>query len=882
MKRSSFFVSLLTLLALAAPASAQTWTSLGPATGEVPQVFVAPSQPSTLLALAGGDNGGVFKTTNSGVSWQSISAGLCDLHVNAVAFHLTDPNTIYVGTLNGGVCGTTNGGTTWTQLKTGLPVDANGFPTRVNAVAINPLTPARLLAGTVNGVYRSTDSGATWAAAGMPGAEVSSIVVSPSTPATSVRRRRRCRLQKHEQRCDLERREYRAAGQLLRGPALSRSGECERGLFFNRHDLQDLERRHLLGAVRYRTGTPFFIGDVLVDPVDGNTLYASAVGGCGVCKSTNGGASWSPAGATGLPTVFGISNVAIGMAIDPTAPTHLFAGSPEGVFSSTDSGVTWTSINANLSTLAISALELTSSSPASVILAYSTTADAASLTRLNGGVTPFSPLTSPLVADDSGGIVSIVVDPTDGGIIYVLGGKQSGQRCPTLYKTINGGSAWTEPLTNAATSGITTGTCLGSMTMDPATSTTLYLAVTYGSGGGSIPIGIYKSINAGVNWTAANTGISNVAVNHIAVSALDANILYASAGGAVYRSANAGGTWANVTSNLPLFSSGGIGRLVIDPANDAVVFAATPAGVFVTANAGGAWTARRGGWPTVNGVFHSVRALTMDPSAPTTLYASPASPSPGPIGFLGEAALGAGLMKSTDSGVTWVSAGAELAGVFVRHVAIDGTTVFAATNNGVFRLGAALPTVTVDKSALTFGAVTTGAAFVTKTSTQSVRISQSGSGTVTWTATSVSPWLVVSPASGSGSATLTVSVQFAAGLAAAQTGAITLTLTGAANSAGPVSVALNTVRAGGRRAAGFVRYTHRRLDRRDRLDRGDRLGDGRHRNHPRARVCGIRWLANPRGARVHRRRRPGRRGAARHRGSLSRRAATRRAPAGAT
>ena len=66
------------------------------------------------------------------------------------------------------------------------------------------------------------------------------------------------------------------------------------------------------------------------------------------------------------------------------------------------------------------------------------------------------------------------------------------------------------------------------------------------------------------------------------------------------------------------------------------------------------------------------------------------------------------------------------------------------------------PAMALDKTKLTFGAVTSGTAFLFKTSAQAVRLTQSGNGNVTWTATSNQPWLQVSPASGSGSATLSI------------------------------------------------------------------------------------------------------------------------------
>ncbi len=100
------------------------------------------------------------------------------------------------------------------------------------------------------------------------------------------------------------------------------------------------------------------------------------------------------------------------------------------------------------------------------------------------------------------------------------------------------------------------------------------------------------------------------------------------------------------------------------------------------------------------------------------------------------------------------------------------------------------PVVTVDKTALAFGAATNGTALVSKTSDQIVRLTQTGAGPL-WTAVSNQPWLTVSPSSGSGSATLTIGVTFAAGLpvSGTVTGAIALTVTGA-NPVGPIAVTL--------------------------------------------------------------------------------------------
>ena len=102
--------------------------------------------------------------------------------------------------------------------------------------------------------------------------------------------------------------------------------------------------------------------------------------------------------------------------------------------------------------------------------------------------------------------------------------------------------------------------------------------------------------------------------------------------------------------------------------------------------------------------------------------------------------------------------------------------------------------MTLDRSALFFGAVTTGAAFTSQTASQIVHLAQGGpAGTVTWTASSNVPWLVVSPTSGTGPATFTLTTPFMSGLAATQNGAVTLTFTGAANLTAQITATLRTM-----------------------------------------------------------------------------------------
>jgi len=85
--------------------------------------------------------------------------------INAIAFHPTDPETIYVGAPSGGFWYTHNGGSTWATSTDTLPTLG------VSAIIVHPDNPDDILIGTGDddggsdpglGVFRSADGGLTW------------------------------------------------------------------------------------------------------------------------------------------------------------------------------------------------------------------------------------------------------------------------------------------------------------------------------------------------------------------------------------------------------------------------------------------------------------------------------------------------------------------------------------------------------------------------------------------------------------------------------------------------------------------------------------------------------------------------------------------------
>lgn len=164
-----FFFSTLVLQAQ----NLANWTQVGPVKfpdnpsvqttgmGRVSQLVYHPTDSTTLFAVSA--SGGVYKSSNEGVSWKAISDRLPQTACASLAINPLNPNEMYLGTgdanYNGGGLGmwkTLNGGSSWYQATTGL---GNRL---VSEIIFFPNDTGSLLAACGDGIYKSTNSGATW------------------------------------------------------------------------------------------------------------------------------------------------------------------------------------------------------------------------------------------------------------------------------------------------------------------------------------------------------------------------------------------------------------------------------------------------------------------------------------------------------------------------------------------------------------------------------------------------------------------------------------------------------------------------------------------------------------------------------------------------
>ncbi|MBK7214891.1 MAG: PKD domain-containing protein [Bacteroidales bacterium] len=131
--------------------------------GRVNAIAFHPTDVNTIYI--GAPSGGIWKTTNGGGSWENLANNLPKLGVSSILIHPVDPNIIYIGTGDRdggdapgiGVFKTINGGITWNQINNTM-----GDVT-VGDMLMHPSDPNTILVATNVGIYKTTNGGATWA-----------------------------------------------------------------------------------------------------------------------------------------------------------------------------------------------------------------------------------------------------------------------------------------------------------------------------------------------------------------------------------------------------------------------------------------------------------------------------------------------------------------------------------------------------------------------------------------------------------------------------------------------------------------------------------------------------------------------------------------------
>jgi photosystem II stability/assembly factor-like uncharacterized protein len=266
----------------------------------------------------------------AGLHWRSIGPYRGG-RVLAVAGVAGDPFTYYFGGVAGGVWKTTNGGLSW------APVFDQQDISSIGAIAVAPSDPNVVYAGSGeaclrgnisygSGVYRSLDAGRTWTSLGLRDTRhIGRVIVDPR---------------------DSNRVFVAALGHAF-GPSPERGvfRTTDGGAHWQKVLFKDADT----GAIDVQFD-PSNAGVLYAALWQVRRLpwnLSSGGPGSGLYKSTDGGTTWNQLSGNGLPGgIYG----RIGIAVSPVDPARVYAAieaADGGLYRSDDAGATWTRVNSD-------------------------------------------------------------------------------------------------------------------------------------------------------------------------------------------------------------------------------------------------------------------------------------------------------------------------------------------------------------------------------------------------------------------------------------------------------------------------------------------------------------------------------------------------------
>jgi uncharacterized repeat protein (TIGR01451 family) len=582
---------------------------------------IDPKQPNTIYA--GTADSGIFKSNDAGANWIRFSNGLTDLRILTLIINPETPTTLYVGTF-AGVFKSTDGGNSWTPANTGLSTN-----TTILTLAFDPNSPTTLYTGAApdtdlstktfsGGIFKSTDAGASWTPLTTE-ITANCLAIDPQ----NLRILYACRRGDAMKSVDggitwtelLEARRF--VNRLFifpSSPTVIYSASTD-GIF---KSLDGGTTWLATGLVNKPNDEFLFATTLVVDATAPTTFYAGTRRGA--FKSTDGDATWVPINNGLVATVIysvaiapitpstvyagssqwltfstdsgttwiGLAGVfATVFAIDPQSPATLYRsiGDVDGLFKSTDGGLTWIAKNNGLKNRSISTITIDPVTPTTLYVG-TTVANLGATNELNGGIfkstnggETWTPTNTgfPTSHGDVISISSLAIDPKTPTILYA-GVSAVNINSPRLipfsniFKSTDGGATWTA-LSNLPVSPLNT---TYSIAIDPQTPQTIYAAVLFYVG----PGGVLKSVDGGANWTFSNSGFFSLIpfINTLVIDPVTSTTLYAGTRETgVFKSTDSGSTWLAMNEGL---TNLGVNTLAIDPTGKTLYAGTNGGGVF--------------------------------------------------------------------------------------------------------------------------------------------------------------------------------------------------------------------------------------------------------------------------------------------------------------
>ncbi|MEM3473546.1 MAG: stalk domain-containing protein [archaeon] len=401
-----------------------------------------------------------------------------------------------------------------------------------------------------------------------------------------------------------------------------------------------------------KTNNGLFGGDVhciSIDPTNNNLIYAGTDNG--IYKSTDGGITW-------VSTV--LTNHSIySIKIDPTDTKVLYAAADDGIYLGINYGIDW--LNIGQSTGRITSIDLDPLNSKNIYAAL------CGGIYVKKGTEQWVNISNNLTNKC---INTVVINPTNPDIIFVgtsnTFNSQGQWIWGGLFVTKNGGTSWTQIAKDSLECSVF------SIVFQPNNSNIIYVGAEDG---------VFKSIDGGVTFSKMNNGlkfdsddISNTMVYSIAISPHNNQIVYAGSNKGLFKSANGGLDWVKVDLGL---ENNSIKCLAINSQNPEAIYAGTNGRGVIKSVDGIKWTLFNDGIDAVQ-----IDSLSIDPNNASNIFAGTE---------------GNGLFRSSDGGRNWmpINTGLNLGTdnknpfpLCINSIAIDNKNsqiVYLGTNKGIFK-----------------------------------------------------------------------------------------------------------------------------------------------------------------------------------------------------